>query len=456
MSMAQQLDALSPIDGRYLKYTESLKPYWSEFALIKYRLIIEVKWLMTLAESPAVKTGPAVDRAAKNALNQLIEQFDLNEAIAIKKIEATTKHDVKAVEYYLKSKCQTLKPWAPYLEMIHFGCTSEDINNLAYALMLKDSIEAVIVPQIQEIREILNNKAAAYKDKPMLARTHGQSASPTTMGKEFAVFAHRLTQPLERLKSIQLTGKFSGAVGNFNAHKAADPTVNWPQLAQQFVQNLGLTWHGCTTQIEPHDQLAHLCHTLIQCHQIMLDCCKDLWHYISLDYFQQSKTKGQVGSSAMPHKINPIYFENAEGNLGLANALLGHFAEKLTISRLQRDLSDSTVLRQQGVALAHGLIAYQNIIKGLSTIALNATHIEHELNQHWEVIAEGIQTILRYHHIPNAYEKLQTLTQGQTITQDILNQWLKKQNFDPKITQKIQALSPMNYLGYADQFEKMI
>lgn len=454
--MTTPLMAISPLDGRYAHLTAPLTHYWSEFGLMKARLTVEITWVITLAQEKRFTPLQPLTTTQRDALMRIIERFDIVQAKAIKTIEQTTRHDVKALEYYIKQQCaqtpclQTVHPF------VHFGCTSEDINNLAYSLLLKDSMQTIIIPTYQNILAILKQFAHQYAQCAMVARTHGQIASPTTMGKECAVFVTRLEQTLTHLQQCPISAKWNGAVGHFNAHRFAFPELDWLKLSQHFVHQLDLSWQKYTTQIEPHDQLARLWQSLAQCNTVLMDCCQDFWGYISLDYFTQSHSKGQVGSSTMPHKVNPIHFENAEGNFGLANAVCQHLAQKLPISRWQRDLTDSTVMRNQGVILAHTLIALKQLQQGFGKLSINSNKLAYELNQHWEVLAEGIQTLLRCHQQTDAYETLKQYTQGKTLTQYDLQQWVKQQQLPEALQQKILQLTPAQYLGYATQLAEAV
>jgi adenylosuccinate lyase len=448
---ATALNSLSPLDGRYAATTAPLAAQWSELALMRARLTVEIHWLFTLSEHQAFAALKPFNATQKKALTQILSDFDLKQAQQVKHIEQTTRHDVKAIEYYLQEQCKQQKNLQHVLPFIHFSCTSEDINNLAYGLMLKASRNETLLPAYEALITTLKSMAHQHASCAMVGRTHGQLASPTTLGKECAVFASRLQQALDRLKACNISGKFNGAVGHFNAHHFAYPEIDWPKLSQQFVTQLGLNWQKYTTQIEPHDDLAHCFLSLTLCNTILIDCTRDFWGYIALGYFSQHKHKGQVGSSTMPHKINPINFENAEGNLGIANALAQHFAQKLPISRWQRDLSDSTVMRNQGVALAHTLLAIEQLQQGLKKLTINPEILEQELNSQWQLLAEGIQTLLRKHQQHDAYEALQQLTQGKQLTQETLHQWIKKQHLPQALEQQLLQLTPSQYLGYAQQ-----
>lgn len=443
------LTAISPVDGRYAEKLAALRPLCSEYGLIKQRIIVEIRWFQWLMQTKAIKELPVLSPQADQYLHQLIVQFDEQEAQYVKSIEQTTNHDVKAVEYYLKEKWAAHPELAPFQEFIHFACTSEDINNLAYGLICQAVRNECLLPAIQNIISQLRKLAKTYATQPMMARTHGQPASPTTVGKEFANFIYRLDRQYQSLITLPILGKFNGAVGNFNAHYAAYPHINWPVLAQQFVEQLGLQWNPYTTQIEPHDYLAELAHNLQRLNTILIDLARDLWGYISLNYFSQRKVEQEVGSSTMPHKINPIDFENAEGNLGIANALFTYLAQQLPTSRWQRDLVDSTVLRNVGVAFAHSLLAYQALSRGLAKLVVNPESMTCDLANHWELLAEPLQTVMRRYGIPNSYEKLKALTRGKTINQTMLHQFIDTLELPLDIKKELKSLTPQTYLGNA-------
>ncbi|MDT8428775.1 MAG: adenylosuccinate lyase [Pseudomonadales bacterium] len=444
-----RLTAISPIDGRYRNKTGTLAAYFSEYALIRYRVLVEIRWLQQLAAHPEVKEAPALSKTANAMLDGLVQNFSLADAERIKTIEATTNHDVKAVEYFIREALGDQGELQQHLEFIHFACTSEDINNLAYALMLKDGREQIMLPQMQEVCDQLAALALQYADAAMLARTHGQTASPTTMGKELANVVARLRRQLAQFANNQILGKINGAVGNYNAHLVAYPDVDWEANAQAFVQGLGLDWNPYTTQIEPHDYIAETFSALARFNTILIDLDRDIWAYISLGYFRQKTIAGEVGSSTMPHKVNPIDFENSEGNLGMANAILQHLAEKLPISRWQRDLTDSTVLRNLGVGLAHSLIAYQATSKGLAKLLLNADALAADLDNSWEVLAEPIQTVMRRYRIDQAYEKLKALTRGQRITAETLAEFIDTLEIPEAAKNELRQLRPDTYIGNA-------
>lgn len=449
------LNAISPIDGRYLKKTASLSPYFSEFALIYYRLMVEIRWLEALSANKDIPEVPELDKKARAYLAEILSKFDEVEAEKVKAFERKTNHDVKAVEYYLKSKLEAGNGWEKYIGFIHFACTSEDINNLAYALMVKEAIAQIIQPTLAEIIGSITMLGKQHGDVPMLGRTHGQPATPTTIGKELVNYVARLKRPQQQLAEVLIPGKFNGAVGNYNAHIVAYPLVDWRKHCANFVNSLGLSFSAYTTQIEPHDGIAEVSHIMIRINNILLDYTRDIWTYISLNYFKQKTVADEVGSSTMPHKVNPIDFENAEGNLGLASALFDHFANKLTQSRMQRDLSDSTVLRNLGVAFAYSLIAYQAIAKGNDKLQINKQALQEDLNDNWEVLAEAIQTVMRRYQVPNAYEQLKTLTRGQQgIDKESLQKFIMGLSIPEEVKKQLFELSPEKYTGLATQLVK--
>lgn len=443
------LTALSPLDGRYRNKLADLPEIASEYGLMRYRLMIEIHWLLTLANLPDFTHLPRIDKPSQQFLQSILNDFNLAAAEQIKSIERVTNHDVKAIEYFLQEKLAGHPQLKAYIPFIHFGCTSEDINNLAYGLMLADIRQRVLSPAMHGIIQQLSSLAKQHADLPMLARTHGQPASPTTLGKELANVIVRLNRQLQTWETLPILGKFNGAVGNFNAHTAAAPAVDWIAVTTAFISSLGLTPNLFTTQIEPHDFLAELLQTLQRFNTILIDLNRDIWGYISLGYFGQKKSEHEVGSSTMPHKINPIDFENSEGNLGIANALAGHLAEKLPVSRWQRDLTDSTVLRNLGTVAGYSLIAYQAILKGLQKLTVNSAQIQQDLNHHWEILAEPIQTVLRRHGMADAYERLKSLTRGRNIDQKMLYHFIEELPLPDKIKQELQALTPAQYIGYA-------
>ncbi|MDN5937235.1 MAG: adenylosuccinate lyase [Salinisphaera sp.] len=447
--MATALTAISPIDGRYASKTDALRRICSEFGLIRYRLVVEVRWLQALAAAAAVPEATPLSAEADATLQALIDGFDLAECERVKAIEATTNHDVKAVEYYLRERVASHPELAVVTEFIHFGCTSEDINNLAYALMLRDARQQALLPLFEQLVETISALARREAAQPMLARTHGQAASPTTLGKEMAVFVHRLRRQFAAFSEAELLGKMNGAVGNYNAHYAAYPQANWPAISAAFLGRLGLSVNPCTTQIEPHDCVAEYAHALMRFNTVLLDFCRDVWGYISLGYFRQRAVAGEVGSSTMPHKVNPIDFENAEGNLGVANALLDHLAGKLPMSRWQRDLSDSTVLRNLGVALAHGMIACQAVVKGVGKLQADPARMEADLDNNWAVLAEAVQTVLRARGIAGGYEKLKEFSRGQAVTHELLHEFIRALALPEADKQRLLALQPRDYIGNA-------
>jgi len=448
------LTAISSVDGRYANRTASLREIFSEYGLIRYRVIVEIRWFQALAECADFPQLSPLDKTANAYLDGLIAGFDVEAAERVKAIEATTNHDVKAVEYYLKECFARQDKLQNLSEFLHFSCTSEDINNLAYALMMADAREQVFLPVFEELDTALNTMARDNAELAMLSRTHGQAASPTTLGKEIVNVAMRLRRQAGELERQALLGKINGAVGNFNAHITACPQVDWPAFAQQFVESLGLDWNPWTTQIEPHDWMAEAFQTLGRYNVILIDLCRDIWSYISMGYFGQKTVDGEVGSSTMPHKVNPIDFENAEGNLGVANALLGHLAGKLPLSRWQRDLTDSTVLRTLGTAAGHSLIAYSSLLKGLGKLQVNADRIAADLDDSWEVLAEPIQTVMRLHGIENPYEQLKALTRGKAITAEILQRFVKNLDIPDEAKQQLLDLTPASYTGNAAQMAR--
>lgn len=445
------LTAISPIDGRYASKTEALRTIFSEYGLIRARVEVEVRWLQALAANPGIPEVPAFSASANQVLDSVITEFGEQDALAIKKIESTTNHDVKAVEYFLKQKIQSQPELASVLEFVHFACTSEDINNLSHGLMLKQGLEQVLLPELRKIINAIKQLALDNASVPMLARTHGQTASPTTVGKEMANVAARLQRQICQIEKVTILGKINGAVGNYNAHLSAYPDVDWQGHAERFVTSLGLTWNPYTTQIEPHDYIAELFDAFARFNTILIDFNRDVWGYISLGYFKQKTIAGEVGSSTMPHKVNPIDFENSEGNLGLANAVLHHLASKLPISRWQRDLTDSTVLRNMGVGFGYGLIAYGAVLKGIGKLQTNHQALEADLNDAWEVLAEPIQTVMRRYGIAEPYEKLKALTRGQTITKELIQQFVATLELPESAKQQLLELTPATYTGNAVQ-----
>jgi adenylosuccinate lyase len=443
------LSAVSPIDGRYGSKTAPLREVFSEFGLIKRRVLVEVRWLQCLAAHSAIAEVPALSNDANTLLNNIGQSFSEVDARRIKDIEATTNHDVKAVEYFIKERFAGNAELEAVAEFVHFACTSEDINNLSHALMLRDGVEQVLLPAMQEIIAALVAQAQQSAGVSMLSRTHGQTASPTTMGKEFANVVARLRRQLEQLQQLQYLGKINGAVGNYNAHLSAYPQVDWQANAEQFVTSLGLHWNPYTTQIEPHDYMAELFDAISRFNTILIDFNRDIWGYISLGYFKQKTVAGEVGSSTMPHKVNPIDFENAEGNLGLANAVLQHLSAKLPVSRWQRDLTDSTVLRNMGVGAGYSLIAYQSALKGIGKLELNAARLAQDLDSSWEVLAEPIQTVMRRYGIEQPYEKLKELTRGQDMSREVIQAFVATLDLPEDARRELLALTPDNYIGNA-------
>jgi adenylosuccinate lyase len=455
--MNEALNAVSPLDGRYAKHIDPLRPIFSEYGLIKKRVHIEIEWLVALSLDPELKEIPRFNQTTQKKLKTAAHKFSLKDAQAVKTIEQTTNHDVKAIEYWLKKTFKNDKSVMKVSEFIHFACTSEDINNLAYALMLKEGIENVILPKIEAIKNDLKGFAKQYADVALLARTHGQTASPTTLGKEFANVAYRLERQIKSLKTQPILGKINGAVGNFNAHLIAYPKKDWNKFSQKFIKALGLSYNEYTTQIEPHDFAAEIFNNLALINTILIDLNRDIWSYISIGYFKQRMKKNEVGSSTMPHKVNPIDFENSEGNLGLANAILRHLSEKLPISRWQRDLTDSTVLRNIGVAFGYSLIAYQSLGRGLGKLQVNQVRINEDLDNAWEVLAEPIQTIMRKRGIVNPYEKLKELTRGnQNIDRVSLHQFINTLELPMQDRKTLLDLTPQSYIGLAAKLAKKI
>ncbi len=450
------LTAISPVDGRYASKAAALRPIFSEFGLIKYRVTVEVRWLQLLARQAEIAEVPALDAEANALLDGIVANFDESHAQRVKDIERTTNHDVKAVEYFLKEQVAANPQLNAISEFIHFACTSEDINNLAYGLMLKEAREQVMLPEMDALIAAIREQAHAHAAVPMLSRTHGQPASPSTMGKEFANVVNRLQRQRAQIAAVELTGKINGAVGNFNAHLAAYPHIDWPTLAEQFVTELGLIWNPYTTQIEPHDCIAEIFDGFARFNTILIDFCRDVWGYIALGFFKQKTVAGEIGSSTMPHKVNPIDFENAEGNLGIANALFGHLATKLPISRWQRDLTDSTVLRNLGVGAAHSLIALQAAMKGIGKLEINADALARDLDNNWEVLAEPIQTVMRRYGIDQPYEKLKALTRGQRVNQQIMQEFVSSLDLPAAAVDELLQMTPASYIGNAVDMAKKI
>ncbi len=442
------LTALSPVDGRYGSKTASLRSIFSEFGLIHCRVEVEVRWLQQLSRIEGIAEVPTFSEATHAFLDKIVSEFNETGAQAIKDIESTTNHDVKAVEYFLKNQFAGNKELEAVLEFVHFACTSEDINNLSHALMLKQGRTALLI-QCDTIIHRLADLSYEHAEAPMLSRTHGQTASPTTVGKEIANVVARLRRQISQIQSVELLGKINGAVGNYNAHLSAYPDIDWQVNAQVFVESLGLTWNPYTTQIEPHDYIAELFDAIARFNTILIDLDRDIWGYISLGYFKQKTIEGEVGSSTMPHKVNPIDFENSEGNLGIANAIFNHLSQKLPISRWQRDLTDSTVLRNMGVGFGYSLIAYSSTLKGLGKLEINQARLNEDLNNSWEVLAEPIQTIMRRYDVAEPYEKLKALTRGQKITREVLAQFVETLDIPEDAKQTIRELTPANYIGNA-------
>lgn len=443
------LTAVSPIDGRYGSKTTNYRDIFSEYGLIKARVEVEIRWLQRLSANSDIQEVPELSSEATGFLNEIVNAFSESDAQAIKDIESTTNHDVKAVEYFLKQRISNVPELAKISEFIHFACTSEDINNLSHALMLHAGVNRVLLPALREILTAIRQLALDNAQVPMLSRTHGQTASPTTVGKEMANFVARLSQQVKTIEKVKILGKINGAVGNYNAHISAYPETDWQANAEIFVSSLGLTWNPYTTQIEPHDYIAELFDAIARANTILIDFNRDIWGYISLGYFKQKTIEGEVGSSTMPHKVNPIDFENSEGNLGLANAVLHHLASKLPISRWQRDLTDSTVLRNMGVGFGYCQIAYSAAQKGISKLQTNTTALENDLELAWEVLAEPIQTVMRRYGVEEPYEKLKALTRGQTITKDILQSFIQSLEIPADAKTQLAALTPHNYIGNA-------
>ena len=450
------LTAISPIDGRYAAKTESLRGIFSEYGLIYHRLLVEIRWLQTLSRTADIDEVPEFSEAANTLLESIIENFDPSEAQRIKEIERTTNHDVKAVEYYLKQQVAQNPELDAVSEFIHFACTSEDINNLSHALMLRSGRDQILIPMANEALDRITRLAHQYAAVPMMSRTHGQPASPTTLGKEFANVAYRMRRQLKQIEAVEILAKLNGAVGNYNAHLSAYPGSDWPSIARQFVESLGVGWNPYTTQIEPHDYIAELFDALARFNTIMIDFSRDTWSYISIGYFRQRAIAGEVGSSTMPHKVNPIDFENAEGNFGIANAVLHHLAQKLPVSRWQRDLTDSTVLRNLGTGIGHTIIALDSLKRGIDKLEVNADAIAADLEHNWEVLAEPIQTVMRRYGIEQPYEKLKALTRGQKIDAEAIRQFVEALEIPDSAKQELIKLTPSAYIGNAIEQAKNI
>ena len=450
------LAAISPVDGRYAARCSELRAIFSESGLVRARVRVEVAWLQALAGPGGLAEMQGLPRAELDAAAALARQFGEADAAAVKAIERETNHDVKAVEYFIKQKLATRPAWQSRLEFVHFACTSEDINNVAYALMCLEARDAVLLPRIDALASALRAMAHAHADDAMMSRTHGQPATPTTLGKEVAVFVNRLRQAREAFARVPVRGKLNGAVGNFNAHLAAAPEVDWPALGRRLVESLGLEWNAYTTQIEPHDWMAEYFDALARCNTVLLDLCRDFWGYISLGYFRQKVVAGEVGSSTMPHKVNPIDFENAEGNLGVANALLRFMADKLPVSRWQRDLTDSTVQRNAGVALAHADIAIQSVSRGLARVEVDRQRLAADLDANWELLAEPIQTVMRRHAVPEAYEQLKALTRGRRVDAAAVAAFVSGLAIPEAEKKRLLALTPATYLGIAARLARSV
>jgi adenylosuccinate lyase len=443
------LTAISPVDGRYGNKVSVFRDIFSEYGLIRNRVTVEIRWLQKLASHSGIAEVPAFSAEASRFLDDIISGFSLTDAERIKAIESTTNHDVKAVEYFIKEKIEPVPELHAVTEFVHFACTSEDINNLSHALMLREGLDLGLVPAMNRLVERLAQLSHEHAAQPMLSRTHGQTASPSTVGKEFANVVHRLRRQIKQIGAVELMGKINGAVGNYNAHLCAYPAVDWPGFAREFIESLGLDWNPYTTQIEPHDYIAELYDAIARFNTILIDLDRDIWGYISLGYFKQKTVAGEVGSSTMPHKVNPIDFENSEGNLGIANALFSHLSAKLPISRWQRDLTDSTVLRNLGVGFAHSLIAYEATLKGLGKLELNAAKLDDDLNHAWEVLAEPIQTVMRRYHVEKPYEKLKDLTRGKTMTPALIKAFVESLDIPDSAKKQLMELTPDTYLGNA-------
>jgi adenylosuccinate lyase len=451
---ASPLNAISPIDGRYADKAAELRPLFSERGLIRQRVRVEALWLKALTADPGIEELRGLPAAAITVLDALATELTDAEAAEVKRIERETNHDVKAVEYFVKSRLDAVPAWRSRREFVHFACTSEDINNLSYALMLREARDLVLLPRLDTLMGRLRTLAHAHADLPMMSRTHGQPATPTTLGKEIANFVHRLGEQRTRFAAVTICGKINGAVGNFNAHLAAYPRVDWLKLGQRFVESLGLTWNPYTTQIEPHDWMAEYFDALARLNTVLIDLCRDMWGYISIGYFKQRAVAGEVGSSTMPHKVNPIDFENAEGNLGLSNALLRFLADKLPVSRWQRDLTDSTVLRNVGVAVSHGLIAWRSIERGLERVDVDAARLAEDLDSNWELLAEPIQTVMRRFGVENAYEQLKSLTRGQRIDAAAMREFVSGLAIPDEARRQLLELTPATYIGYAAELAR--
>ncbi|TNE95964.1 MAG: adenylosuccinate lyase [Gammaproteobacteria bacterium] len=443
------LTAISPVDGRYGSKVSVFREIFSEYGLIRNRVTVEIRWLQKLAAHPEISEVPAFSAEANAFLNTLVSEFSLEDAESIKAIERTTNHDVKAVEYFIKEKIADVPELHAVTEFVHFACTSEDINNLSHALMLREGLDQGMLPAMERVVTKLEDLAREHAQQPMLSRTHGQTASPSTVGKELANVVYRLRRQLKQIRATELLGKINGAVGNYNAHLSAYPQIDWAANAREFIESLGLDWNPYTTQIEPHDYIAELYDAVARFNTILIDLDRDVWGYISLGYFKQKTVEGEVGSSTMPHKVNPIDFENSEGNLGIANALFGHLSAKLPISRWQRDLTDSTVLRNLGVGFAHSLIAYEATLKGLGKLEINPTRLDEDLDHAWEVLAEPIQTVMRRYNIEKPYEKLKALTRGKAMTPEVIKNFVETLDIPESAKAELMGLTPGSYIGNA-------
>ena len=452
--MSHSLLAVSPLDGRYAARIEGLRPIFSEFGLMQRRVLVEIRWLIALSEEAGIADVVPFPPAARAALQALADDFSIADGERIKAIESETNHDVKAVEYFIKERIGSQPELAAAKEFVHFACTSEDINNLAYALMLRDARERVLLPALDQLRHRLHDMAEAFAGQAMLSRTHGQTASPTTLGKEIANVIARLDRQRAQIAGVELLGKINGAVGNYNAHVVAYPDVDWPDFARRFVESLGLAFNAYTTQIEPHDCIAELGDACRRSNTILIDLCRDIWGYISLGYFRQTLKAGEVGSSTMPHKVNPIDFENAEGNFGIANALFEHFSAKLPISRWQRDLTDSTVLRALGTAFGHTQIALDALRKGLAKLQIDARRLDADLDASWEVLAEAVQMVMRRQGLPNPYEQLKALTRGQGITRESMRVFIETLDLPEADKRSLLEMTPGGYTGLAEQLTR--
>ncbi|MEQ9546627.1 MAG: adenylosuccinate lyase [Marinobacter sp.] len=443
------LTAISPVDGRYGSKVSVFRDIFSEYGLIRNRVTVEIRWLQKLAAHSEVKEVPSFSPEANTYLDEMVREFSLPDAERIKEIERTTNHDVKAVEYFIKEKIAEVPELHAVTEFVHFACTSEDINNLSHALMLREGLDHGLLPAMDRVVDKLAQLAHDHAEQPMLSRTHGQTASPSTVGKELANVVYRLRRQVKQVRATELLGKINGAVGNYNAHLSAYPAIDWAQNAKDFIESLGLDWNPYTTQIEPHDYIAELYDAIARFNTILIDLDRDIWGYISLGYFKQKTVEGEVGSSTMPHKVNPIDFENSEGNLGIANALFSHLSAKLPISRWQRDLTDSTVLRNLGVGFAHSLIAYEATLKGLSKLEINPARLDEDLDHAWEVLAEPIQTVMRRYNIEKPYEKLKALTRGKAMTPEVIKNFVESLDIPDAAKTELMALTPGSYIGNA-------